>query len=300
MQWSVRRVPEGGAGASRAGPSSQSHTTGGSPCQQPGCRHLTPRFSPSRARPPTCTSAGPRRSARRRAGRGRLSRSCSSTFAAASRGTPRFRQRLAPTPLRLNAPAVDRRRRVRRRAAHRSRVLRDAQRGGRRLHVPPARSRPAALAAVHRRPARRRPDRSRGQGAPLHGRRDRRGGAGRAAARPDPGADALRARTAGDPAPEPDALSRLSRAACSTRCAADLGLLRLPARALRSPAYALAPGGERGPRGAGGARHAAPRDARAPGERAAVPASGTWRARSCPLVGPAADQDRASTRRSTT
>ena len=40
------------------------------------------------------------------------------------------------------------------------------------------------------------------------------------------------------PAPVPDALSRLSRGVLD-QVRADLGLLRLPARALRSPAYAL-------------------------------------------------------------
>ena len=41
-----------------------------------------------------------------------------------------------------------------------------------------------------------------------------------------------------DPAPEPDMLSRLSRGVLD-QVRADLGLLRLPARALRSPAYAM-------------------------------------------------------------
>jgi diacylglycerol O-acyltransferase len=41
-----------------------------------------------------------------------------------------------------------------------------------------------------------------------------------------------------DPAPEPDILSRLSRGVVD-QMRADLGLLRLPARALRSPAYAV-------------------------------------------------------------
>ena len=85
--------------------------------------------------------------------------------------------------------------------------------------------------------ARRRPDRRRRQGAPLHGRRDRRGRAGRAAAGPDARAGAVRA---GRLAPRPDAGRRSagSRAACSTSCAATSSLLRLPARALRVAACA--------------------------------------------------------------
>ena len=188
---------------------------------------------------------------------------------------------------------VDRRRRVRCRAAHSSGVVRDAQRGGGRLHVAPARSRPAALATVHRRPARRRPDRSGGQGAPLHGRRDRGGGAGRPAARPDPGADALRggrlAPRAGAGRAQP-ALPRSARpGAGRPRPAAPAGA-RAALAGLRAP-----PGGERGPSGARGTRHAAPRDARAPRECAAVPVPAPG-GRAAAAVGPAADQDRRSTR----
>ena len=62
----------------------------------------------------------------------------------------------------------------------------------------PARPRPAALGAVDRRPPRRRAHRRGGQGAPLHGRRHRRRGAGLALMLdPDAGGAAARAATAG-------------------------------------------------------------------------------------------------------
>ena len=54
----------------------------------------------------------------------------------------------------------------------------------------------------------------------------------------DPTPEPALGRGGWDPAPEPDMLSRLSRGVLD-QVRADLGLLRLPARALRSPAYAL-------------------------------------------------------------
>ena len=62
--------------------------------------------------------------------------------------------------------------------------------------------------------------------------------------------------------------SAVSPAASWTRCEADLGLLRLPARALRSPAYAMHLAGS-GARAACGIGMLRPR-ARSSGQRAAV------------------------------
>ena len=104
-------------------------------------------------------------------------------------------------------------------------------------------------------------------------------------------------RTAGSPRRSPTRSARSLEGSWS-RCARTR-TAAAPARALRSPGLRAASRGGRGPRRARGARHAAPRDAGAPAERAALSdrhLAGTRR----PLDGPAAGQDAPSTRRSTT
>ena len=185
----------------------------------------TLRFSRSRARPPTCTSAGrppsapesgPRPTFARaaRAHRGRLCRA------------PRYRQKLAHGAARPERPALGRRRGF---DLDRSHIVRadsaDAQRGGRRLHVGAARPRPPAVAALDRGRPRRRPDRRRRQGAPLHGRRHRRRRARGAAARPDARGRPPDAATAGRPAPDAGRAQPPRPRRRATSCAATLELV---------------------------------------------------------------------------
>ena len=156
----------------------------------------TPRFSRSRARRHTCTSAGPRFRAAAGPARRRASRSCATTSPAGSAAAPRYRQKLAPVPLGLNAPVwIDDEEFDLDRHVHHGPTPTSLGEVDRRRDVPPARSRPAAVGALDRRPPRRRPDRRRRQGPPLHGRRHRRRRAGHAAARPDSRAAAGRPRS---------------------------------------------------------------------------------------------------------
>ena len=104
---------------------------------------------------------------------------------AVSGRAPRYRQRLAAVPLGADDPVwvddedFDVDRHVRRADSSDFDELTDA------VHVGSASTRPPALGALDRRPARRRADRRDRQGPPLHGRRPRGGRARHAAARPD-------------------------------------------------------------------------------------------------------------------
>ena len=69
-----------------------------------GCRRSTRRFWPSRAPAHTCTSAGRRRSRRPRTARARTSTTLFAHIAGRLGRAPRFRQRIAPDALGLNAP----------------------------------------------------------------------------------------------------------------------------------------------------------------------------------------------------
>ena len=203
-------------------------------CRPNGCRPLTHRSSPSRARAHTCTSAGPRRSRRPRTGRARTSPRCSRTSPAASAapratasGSPPTRsastRRCGSTPRTSTPPSTSTRS-----AAERLDELADE------VLSEPLRARPAAVGVLDRPRAGRRPHRPRRQGAPLHDRRARRGRARLAAARPRAGARGGRGRDRWLPAPTPNPLELLARGAWD-RTREQLGPLRHPLELARAP-----------------------------------------------------------------
>ena len=178
----------------------------------------------------TCTSAGRRRSRRPRTARAPTSRPCSTTSPAGSAARPRFRQRIAPDALGLNAPLwidaedFDPAEHIHRSAAEDLPQLADAV-----LSEPLRRDRPLWEFWIADR-LRRRAHRARRQGPPLHGRRPRGGRARHAAARRRAAGGAAGRPPTGSPPPP------RTRSSCVARGAWDR--TRDAARAAARPARA--------------------------------------------------------------
>ena len=188
---------------------------------------------------------------------------------------PRYRQRLSGVPLGPRLARMGRRRELRHRRPRAPQHLARRSRAGRHGVLRAAQPAAAAVGAVDSRRARRRPDRRRGQGPPLPGRRHRRGRAGRAAARPEPRSRRSRPASRGLRAPR-RARFPASPGACATAWPDRPGCsLAPPRRCAAEEAAGLRR--RRAPRGERAGRIARSGAARASAERADLASAAAWR-----------------------